>query len=157
VVVHIIRIMITLLSRSTILDYTMNCKRKFYRLVLLILITACTYSHALASDILTNPRYTDLQNEFLNINPDLFFEIDIPDMTSQERDNLIQGASAGSALKFEEVFSTDNLSVSQFGSAYSCVNDFEDNAVCWYATGGSRGEFTGGNRYQEVLLRLRLL
>jgi hypothetical protein len=122
----------------------MNCERNFYRLALLILITSCTYSHVLASDILTNPRYTDLQNEFLNINPDLFFEIDIAGMTSGERSVFIQGAAAGSPLKLEEKISTNSLDESQFGATHSCTNSFGDDAICWYSTGGSIGAFSDG-------------
>jgi hypothetical protein len=124
-------------------------KYKIYLVIMMLLVSAGFNSQVIASDILTNSRYTDLRSDFLNINPNLFFEIDIAGMTPAERDSFIQG-SAESELTIKETDSPDSQNLSQYGAAHSCINDFGDDAVCWYATGGSKGNFSNGACGQPI-------
>jgi hypothetical protein len=124
-------------------------KYKIYLVIMMLLVSAGFNSQVIASDILTNSRYTDLRSDFLNIDPNLFFEIDISGMTPAERDSFIQG-SAESELTLRETDSPNSQNLSQFGATHSCKNDFGDDAVCWYATGGSKGTWANGACGQPI-------
>jgi len=109
------------------------------RLLFFPLLFALFHNSISASNLLDDERYKNLRNDFLNITPSYFSEIDIENMTDKQLDAFLGGKKIGSPLLLEEktggVGKTQNI----YGASYSCKNSQFKQAICWLNTGGTEG------------------